>query len=423
VVIPASPPSESLEKTLFAAYGAAENLPTADEIDAASESQLRVIAKDLLGVAQEARMSALHFKLQNGLMSFASNKAIKRAEVEQQLARREVEILQSSDYRNRQFTSASRTPQFSPSPQLDASLKRIETLERSNVKLEERLLNAKRLIRETIEEGNFKHESLLEENILLKKRIRENREHITRMFDSGSLASSPRTEFQTPQRKTQPRYHDSARSQASRDRDGSHDAFATLLAADRVLHGDSTNTSPARSRLARNSTGGGHVRGSHSMSSLPVTPQRSRHVYENQYITPGSRSDAKAVKPTPDHEPGWLERDRHDRDSTISASEAEEAITDDDLPASQASSLATSMLRRFPGSSQEENSSATHTIGKSSTLLQTKLFGQVRKAGVGRSVISSKRKGSFGAEGPVLKKPKESEHVGLGINTWKVSPS
>lgn len=423
MVIPASPPSESLEKTLFAAYGAAENLPTADEIDVASESQLRVIAKDLLGVAQEARMSALHFKLQNSLLSFASNEKIKRAEVEQQLARREVEILQSSEYRNRQGISASRTPQLSPSPQLDASIKRIEALERSNVKLEERLLNAKKLIREKIDEGIFKHESLLEENQLLKKRIRENREHFTRMLDSGSVSSSPRTEFRTPQRKTQPRYPNSASSNPGRDRDGSHDAFATLLAADRVLHGDSTTVSPARSRLARNNHGAGHMRGSHSMSSLPVTPQRSRQVHENQYITPGSRSDERAVKPSLDHEQRWLERDRHDRDSTLSASDAEEAITDDDLPASQASSLATSMLRRFPGSSQEDKSSTAHTTGKSSTLLQTKLFGQVKKAGVERSAVSSKRKGSFGEEGPMLKKSKESEHVGLGINAWKVSPA
>lgn len=90
-----SPPN--MEKSLCAAYGASENLPTVDDINTASEPQLRAISKDLLNIAQEARMSALHFKLQHSLLSFSSNEAIKRAEVEHQLARREVEILQSSE--------------------------------------------------------------------------------------------------------------------------------------------------------------------------------------------------------------------------------------------------------------------------------------------------------------------------------------
>lgn len=412
VVIPASPPNESLEKSLYAAYGAAENLPTTEDIDAAGETQLRAIAKDLLSIAQEARMSALHFKLQNSLLSFTSNEAIKRAEVEQQLARREVEILQSSEYQNRRAISSSRTPQFSASPESDASLKRIAELERTNAKLEGRLMNAKKLIKEKIDEGNTKNESLIEENKLLKKRIRDNREHLTMFLDSGSLSPTARAEFSTPQRKPQNRVFDSARTHAS-TRDGSHDAFATLLAADRVLHGGPANVSPARTRHSRNGHGGAHVRGAHSMSSLPITPQRSRHLNDPQYITPGSRAQ----------ESDNLDQGsaRRDRDSTISASDAEEAVSDEDIPASQASSLAANMLRHLPEASQDSVTS-NRSIGKTSTLLQTKLFGQVRKPGVDRpSPVSQKRKGAFDEEDePSLKKPKD---VGLGISSWKLSPS
>ncbi|KAH8690948.1 hypothetical protein BGW36DRAFT_62270 [Talaromyces proteolyticus] len=418
VVIPASPPNESLEKSLYAAYGAAENLPTVEEINTASEAQLRTIAKDLLGVAQEARMSALHFKLQNSLLSFTSSEAIKRAEVEQQLARREVEIIQSSEYQSRRGISISQTPRLSPSPQLDASLKRIDELERTNARLEERLSNAKKLIREKMDEGNDKNESLRAENDLLKKRIRDNREHLTRLLDSGSLASTPRTEFQTPQRKSQARFPDSSRAHSS-NRGVSHDAFATLLAADRVLHGDSTNVSPARARQPKHHHGISHVRGTHSMSSLPMTPQRSNHVDNTQYITPGSRPRENIIQHTPEQRSRG-ERNRHDRDSTISASDAEEAVTDDDLPASQASSLATSMLRRLPETSQKELP-ASQNLGKANTLFQTKLFGQVRKVGTERpDSTSQKRKRSFEELGPVLKKPKD---VGLGIESWKVSPA
>ncbi|KAL3706672.1 hypothetical protein TMatcc_007685 [Talaromyces marneffei ATCC 18224] len=419
VVVPASPPNESLEKSLYAAYGAAENLPTAEDIDAADELQVRKIAKDLLSIAQEARMSALHFKLQNSLLSFTSNEAIKRAEVEQQLARREVEILQSSEYQNRRAIPHSQTPQICPSPKSEASLKRIAELENINVRLEERLSNAKKLIQEKIDEGNNKNESLIEENRLLKKRIRDNREHLTMFLDAGSLSPASRAEFSTPQRKAQPRMFDSARTHTS-SRGGSHDAFATLLAADRVLHGDSTNVSPNRNRQHRNGhIGGAHVRGAHSMSSLPVTPQRYTHIHESQYITPGSRTHEDARKDTFDPEDN-----RHDRDSTISVSDADEVVTDEDIPASQASSRATGMLRRLPELSQEpskQQQSARSNIGKSSTLLQTKLFGQVRKAGVDRSgPASQKRKGSFVEEGAALKKPKD---VGLGISSWKVSPA
>ncbi|QKX54904.1 uncharacterized protein TRUGW13939_01994 [Talaromyces rugulosus] len=417
VVIPASPPSGSLEKSLYAAYGAAENLPTAEEIDAAGDLQLRTIAKDLLGVAQEARMSALHFKLQNSLLSFTSNEAIKKAEVEHQLARREVEILQSAEYQSRRGMSSSRTPRLSPSPQLNASLKRIEELERTNAKLEERLLNAKKLIKEKMEEGDFKNESLKDENGRLKKRIRDNREHLTRLLDTGSLSPSTRSEFQTPQRKSSARFPDSARTQAS-NRGGNHDAFATLLAADRVLHGDSTTLSPAKSRQPRHNHGVSHVRGAHSMSSFPTTPRHSSTVDDTQYITPGSRPRERPVEHTPDQRQTRGQGSRYDRDSTISASDAEEVVTDEDLPASQASSLATSMLRRQPEANQKEQPPA-HNLNKANTLFQTKLFGQVRKAGVERpDAASQKRKRSFEELGPALKKPKD---VGLGIDSWKVS--
>ncbi|CRG92763.1 hypothetical protein PISL3812_09830 [Talaromyces islandicus] len=418
VVIPASPPSGSLEKSLYAAYGTAENLPTAEEIDAAGEPQLRTIAKDLLGVAQEARMSALHFKLQNSLLSFTSNEAIKKAEVEQQLARREVEILQSAEYQSRRGMSSSRTPRLSPSPQLNASLKRIEELEQTNAKLEERLLNAKKLIKEQMEEGNVRNESLKDENTLLKKRIRDNREHLTLLLDTGSLSPNPRPEFQTPQRKPSARFPDSARTQSS-NRGGNHDAFATLLAADRVLHGDSTSMPPAKARHPRHGHGVSHVRGAHSMSSLPMTPRHST-IDDTQYITPGSRPRERPVEHTPDQRQAREQGSRYDRDSTISASDAEEAVTDDDLPASQASSLATSMLRRQPEATQEEQR-PTHNLNKANTLFQTKLFGQVKKAGVERpDAAAQKRKRSFEELGPALKKPKD---VGLGIDTWKISPA
>ncbi|PLB50553.1 hypothetical protein P170DRAFT_148167 [Aspergillus steynii IBT 23096] len=388
----ASPPD--LEKTLCVAYGASENLPTAEEIGAADEPGLRTIAKELLGVAQEARMSALHFKLQNSLLSFTSNEAIKRAEVEHQLARREVEILQSSEYRSRH--SETKPLQPIANVELEIALKRIQDLEGANATLDRRLRRSKKLI----EQEREKSDRLVEENCLLKKRIRDNREHFSLMIENGSLSPSPQTEIQTPHRRLMPHFTDD--SQHLMSRGDSSNPFAALLAADRVLNRESSNitSTPNRFRVPKHDASG-HFRGSHSLSSLPMTPARSRNNrQEIQYQTPGGDSS---------------ERNR-DRDSTISASDIEEAETEEDIPVSHAGALATRMFYRNNLPTNRQDGRSVGNAPKSSTLLQTKLFGQVKKSGVERSPNNLKRKASF--DGAGSKKAKAEERVGLGIGTW-----
>ncbi|ODH48377.1 hypothetical protein GX48_05469 [Paracoccidioides brasiliensis] len=426
----ASPP-DTIDQTLCVAYGASDDLPSSRDIDNADEAQLRKVAKDLLIFAQESRMSAAHFKLQHSLLSLTSSEAVKRAEVEQQLARREVEILQSVEYRHRRGLSVEKSPELSPkTPPSDATLKRIRELEDVIITLERRLRRAKRVI----EEETDKNELLCEENSRLKKRIRENREHFTLMLDHGSLASSPQAEFLTPQRKatsSATRYPDSARSHASTV--GSQDPIAALLAAGQVLHGEnvSVHSTPARNRSYKHQ-GQGHSRGTHSLSSLPVTPQRSRAVEPQGLFftpinkrTPDARHHNHSVSLS-----NREERDRRSRDSTISASEQdEEAVTDEDIPASQASSLATSMLRRYPvagGSSSQEQENPTSitssNLSKSSSILQSKLFGQVKKPGVDRAGgsdnLKKRKSSSYGNDKEIAaKKLKVGEVLGLGIQS------
>jgi hypothetical protein len=392
-----------VNQTLCVAYGASENLPTSADIDVASDQQLRKIAKDLLAVAQEYRMSAAHFKLQHNLLSLTSSEAVKRAEVEHQLARREVEILQSEEYRSRQSLAIGLSPEPAELPELESARTRIKEMEQLNATLERRLRRAKRLI----EDDNDKYELLLEENSRLKKRIRDNREHFTLMLDHGSLSSSPRAEFASPHYKY-PR---------NRVEVGGQDPFAALLAADQVLSREpgSVPPTPPRHQVTKHHHYG-HTRGTHSMSSLPVTPshRRSDGIAQKVFLTPTDRTYKSPRNPGLS-----AERDRHERDSTISASDVEEALTDEDVPASQASSLATSMLRRHPGSSMQEDSSFSASPGKSSTLLQSKLFGQVKKAGVERSRGSDlKRKPSIDASASIhAKKAKLDKSFGIGIES------
>lgn len=412
----ASPPS-TVNQSLCDAYGISERLPTVSEINDADEPALRKIANELLVVAQDFRMSAAHFKLQNSLLSLTSNEAVKRAEVEQQLAKREVEILQSDEYRVRRGIAQQESARNFQNHELSGARARIQDLEQMNATLDRRLHRAKQII----EEKSDQYEMLLEENGRLKKRIRDNREHFTMMMDGASLPSSPRADIHTPQRKAaaQPPHHALLENSRSfNGKLGSQDLLATLLAADQVLHGDSSRTqTPLQPKPRGHRNNHGHTRGAHSMSSLtPISHARMSESTQPRFFTPVNKKMRESrISPTPVS--GRLDEEdegRRDRDSTLSASDIE-AVTDEDVPASQASSLATSMLRRYPGTSQEEPSIPTN-LGKSSAMLQTKLFGHVKKAGLERPSDHMKRKSSNSQSKPVSpKKARGSSPLHLNV--------
>ncbi|CAI7662210.1 unnamed protein product [Penicillium glandicola] len=329
---PSSVKPTDLDKSLCDAYGASDNLPTVEEIDNASETQLRTIAKELLAVARDSRMSALHFKLQNSLVSFASNEAVKRAEVEHQLAKREVEILQSAEYRSRSrpADSVTVTPKQSQ-PALDSNylsaVQRSQELEELNTVLDRRLRKAKR----AIDEATSRSMDLEEQNLMLKRRIGDNRKHFSQIFNYGSMSPG-----------TQNDIHNICR-----------DGLAALLYADKL-----TNQT--------------HPYGTHTTTSVPVTPNHSR----GQYLTPI----------------GHPRENHYDSDSTVSLSASEATEEALDSPHHMRS-----------------------TVPKSSTLLQTKLFGQVQKPGVERS-RSGKRKADSDVNIPAAKKSRATDGIGLGIN-------
>ncbi|KAJ5128480.1 hypothetical protein N7448_002200 [Penicillium atrosanguineum] len=322
-----------LGKSLCDAYGASENLPTAEDIDNANETQLRIIAKDLLAVAQESRMSALHFKLQNSLVSFASNEAVKRAEVEHQLAKREVEILQSAEYRSRSRPAEPITPKQSFSADdYTTAVQRSQDLENVNAVLDRRLRNAKR----AIDDAAAQTAELTDQNSMLKKRIEENRRHFSQIYSYGCLSPGMQNELHTICR-------------------GEHtDGLAALLFADKFTN---------------------HIhepQGSYGApSSAPVTPNHPRSVRQDRSFMTSARNN------------------QYDSDSTVSLSGEE---VDEEM--------------RHP--------QVRTTAPRTSTLLQTKLFGQVKKPGVSRPQ-AHKRKASSEEDGSVKRSRKGA--VGLGIHS------
>lgn len=353
------------------------------------------MAQELVAAVQEARTSAAHFKLQHSLLAMESEQAAQRAEVEHQMTRREVEVLQAAEYKQRTSSSMqSRNSQPPPQPQIEALTRTCRALEDERDQAEKRLLRAKKLV----ELEKDKVELLEEENALLKKRIRDNREHFSRLKSLSPTYTTPRDAYTTPQRKAVPRFSEPGPNHAN---------IAALLAADQVLSGESLSVPSTPTRTHTSKLKHGHTRGAHSLSSLHTTPLHTRPITHDGYpeaMVPFSAPASQLVIES-------AERERHDRDSTISISDAEDG-SDDNIPQSQASSLASDMLRRNPAGSQE-SLRLSQGAERSSNLLQSKIFGSIKK-----SSHLKKRGASFGDSDMKAKKAKVSQGVGLGIESW-----
>jgi hypothetical protein len=400
-------------------------IPTKDDIATAEPDELRRIAQELFRLLVESRTSAAHFQLQHSLLAVEREESAQRAEIENHMTRREVEVLQSAEHHRGALSATPRITQRPVQTEISALERECEKLKEENKKLskkceelqeqngdfEVKLQRAKNLIEKVMD----KTESLFEETKMLKERIRQNRQHFNLMRQSPafpSLALPPHNtspEFATPQRITAPQSADSARSRAD-----SHtaDPFAALLAADQMLSREPTSLPTTPTRSASSGFQQGHTRGAYSLSSLQITPLQPRPAMAREQTYENRNGPARPVTfSAPNKQLVGLpeDKERRDRDSTISVSE-EEVITDDELLPSQASSLATSMLRQNAGS--QESTRLPENAGASSKVLQSKLFGHVKKAKLGR-----KRHASFAtSESP--KKNKLAEGVGLGIGNW-----
>jgi hypothetical protein len=349
------------------------------------------MAADLVAAVTDERTSAAHFRLQYSLLAMETHEAAQRAEVEHQMTRREVEVLQAAEQRHRaQLSATPRNSLPTAQPQIDTLTRTCQDLEDERDEYAQKLQRAKKLI----ELEKDKTELLLEENSLLKRRIRENREHFTRLKSQSPIYATPRDPYTTP-RRAPPRFPETS---------SSHQPFAALLAADQVLSGESISVPSTPTKSQSSKFKHGHTRGAHSLSSLHTTPVRTRPVTADEFPDPHYPLSAPGSQLVNES----AERERHDRDSTISISDAEELSNE--VPPSQASSLATDMLRKNPAS--QESLRLSQSAERSSNLLQTKLFGNVKKPRAG------KRSGSFGEGDMKAKKAKLNQGVGLGIESW-----
>lgn len=395
-------------------------IPTMDSVQNLKEEELRVVLAEVLPALTEARMTAAHVTLQHNLLSIENNEYIKRVEVEQEMARREVEVLQGGQM-DRDGVSAS--PRSSQSRRhLDLALKRCNELQIQNVAYQERLGKAKKCIKK-LDGDNFE---LKKENKLLRDRIRDNRAHLDAMRSAGTISinGTPLPDYRTPLHRT-PKTPGTARSTLTVNPVGSQDAFNALLQAGEVMscEANSVPTTPTRRQTKKSHHS--HMRGAHSMSSIPTTPNRSRPVTAGKTLVTPMEQVARTPRlavPTPSAQLTYEEEERHrsSRDSTISASDSEnEAYDNDEVPASQASQQATSMLRR------ETVSAAARKPAKSPALTQGKLFGQIKKSGYENPKSLQKRPADSTLHSDGKRSAKKARvggsahrRVGLGIDDW-----
>ncbi|KZF22800.1 hypothetical protein L228DRAFT_260932 [Xylona heveae TC161] len=397
-------------------------VPTPEQIAVASTAELRSMVNDLSCNVREARMSEAHYKLQHSLLSIETSEAAKRMAVEHEMTRREMDVLQEQQ---RQASlhpplEPHREAEIPPRSQREVELEaQCNLLRAENDALKKRLRHSKKLLLVKEDEQAF----LLEENERLRNRIRENRAHLNQLRGPGGLYESAPSHpgYESP-RHGSPHHGESGRpTHAPSNRVPGEEAanFAALLLADQVLSQENASapTSPTRSRPSKQNPPG-QSRGTHSVSSLPVTPRHSRmSVGKAGYAETGPALSANDRR----HESNQHRR-RESRDSTISASD----MSDDGQDAYGAEEKPSHDPAKMPHTSLGHRAEALGVPPPSNRqpgLMQTKLFGQVRKPGVERRLTHSKRKidDNHHEYDEEAAKRRRTEGVGLGIGGWSHS--
>lgn len=380
---------------------------------------------DLTSTLRDVRLSAAHHKLQYNMAVMESQESASRMAVELAMAQREIDVLQKAEEKRRnEVVKPEETYQDLPTVAANAIVmaemnRQIQLLQNENEELRDLYDQQKRFTEHR--EGELA--GLREENDRLKSRIRKNRDHIAPYLPYlEQMGDSPRSTFGTP--------HATPRNKANRasalpdESSRGQSNFEALLLADKMLSQETATapSTPARSHVPRSRFG--HTRGAQSMSSLPQTPRgRSAHVPMEIPRTPTTFAAVNIPQSAPPahyQQGASLAKAIHGRressNSTITASsvDEEEAYTDredEEVTESQASQLATSMLRRAPSSSKR-----TTAPSSQSNLVQSKIFGQVKKGhGLTRSAELEKKRQLSEHHVSPTKRGRIDGGVGLGI--------
>lgn len=365
---------------------------------------------------QKLKMETAHHKLQLNLMSMQAEEESKRAAVEHDMVRREVDALRMAEHSRQARRELSSSADSMQSKYLQTKAWYDAAMD-ENDSLAQRLRVAKKVIQQKEDQTV----GLMEERDVLLNRIRENREHFHMLCSPGGIfhgALTPKQQTQLSTTATQHHHHHSQpRSHATDDRqEGGLSALLQAMSQDHHHHSNNTSapTTPKHQKAAGR-RGSRHNRNAQSMSSLPSTPmrraQRDPGLLPSIDLVPqteprmryADRFDFDARAQKQDQEQG-----RKSRESTISADDEEVArqalmsvreerrdepygsqtATDrqGETPyGSQASQAATEMLRRQVDESQNRQSQGRQSKRKFSGDVQAspKRARQTERIGLG----------------------------------------
>ncbi|KAI1388073.1 uncharacterized protein F4822DRAFT_408516 [Hypoxylon trugodes] len=457
-----SPPASAL-RTLARDGNSASDfiVPTSDQITDASAEDLRTMVQACLAENARLKMETAHHKLQYNLLSMQADEDAKRAAVEHDMTRREVEVLrmtENSRQARRELNAATESTQVKYR-ELQAQY---EIVLKENEALQKRVKSATKLIQQQSEE----RDSLIDERDMLLNRIRENREHFHMLCSPGGAfhgALTPKTPAATSPQQYRATPRQTPKSTVHRDvrheNDSNQAGFAALLQA--LSHDNSAPSTPVAANRPALRVPPRHTRGVQSLSSLPTTPtSRARGEYST--LLPSvdlvPQTEPRYVNTRYPPEQPVQKKGRQSRESTISADDNNEELAraalesvaaatqsymsqgsrssrrreeDEEIFESQASQAASEMLRRDPRESFEVASSVgsrdgTPAPAEKSAKLQSKLFAGLNKVGLAsekrklsgiadnndsrrEALLSPAKKMRYGSGGDA------SSRVGLGI--------
>ncbi|KAH8903636.1 hypothetical protein BR93DRAFT_192561 [Coniochaeta sp. PMI_546] len=423
--------------------------PTPKQVIEAGPDELRSYLQVCIAEHAKLKMEAAHHKLQYNLLSLQADEDAKRAAVEHEMTRREVDALRVAEHSRQARHELSAASESAHAKYLQLRVWYEQAVEEIE-SLSKRLKLAKKVIQQKTDEIS----SLTDERDLLLNRIRENREHFHALCSPGGMfhaATTPKTQtVSTPQYRATPRQTPKS---VTRDRVGGPEPFDVLIKA-ATQENNSAPSTPTTSYRPAPRLPTKHTRNVQSMSSLPTTPTSRPRGSDQSGLLP-------SVDLVPQTEPPRYGRfipetptpsshRRKSRESTISVEDAEDiALTrqqhneelarqalnsfvsrsggsgssrrreaaEEEVYESQASQAASAMLRRDPRESFEVASSMGSRDGtpvrgsqtsqgyvpaaaEKSAKLQAKLFAGLNKSGIAPpGAGSEKRKFSGGTPG------------------------
>lgn len=426
-----SPPATGLHGFARDAGPVSEfTLPTLQKVAEASVEELRSMLSGCITEHAKLKMEAAHHKLQYSLLTIQADEDSKRAAVEHEMTRKEVEALRMAEHSRQARRDLTSANEASHTKYLQLKVWYDRALE-ENDGLHKKFKAARKVIQQKEDELA----ELTDERDMLLNRIRENREHFHILCSPGGMfhgAVTPKAQTAAtpaqPQRATPRQTPRSAQREARTDRDHSNEKEVARLLQGLSQENNSAPSTPLPGHRPVHRAYSKHTRNVQSMSSLPTTPiARSRlgtgALLPSVDLVPQTEPPHRASRLVPQTPPaGKVPERRKSRESTISADDNEElarqalqsvaAATvsfasrvsqharsmsrpgeegEEEVWESQASQAASEMLRRDPRESFEVASSVNSRDGtpapaEKSAKLQAKLFGGLKAGGEKRKL-------------------------------------